>query len=74
MQTIRNVLVKFGAKIAAPAAAVALLPVAAMAAVDEEITTAITTAGTDLLLVAGAVTGIMAALWAAMLIKRKFFG
>jgi hypothetical protein len=46
----------------------------AHAAVDEEITTAITTAGADLLTVAGAVTGIMAALWAAMLIKRKFFG
>jgi hypothetical protein len=46
----------------------------AHAAVDPEILAAITGAGTDLLVVAVAITGIMAALWAAMLIKRKFFG
>lgn len=73
MQTTRNVLRKFGAKIAAPAALV-LVGSQAHAAVDPDILSAITTAGADLLVVAVAITGIMAALWAAMLIKRKFFG
>lgn len=76
MQITSNVLRKFGAKVAAPLALVplALVGNSAHAAVDADVLAAVTTAGADLLIVAAAVTGIMAALWAAMLIKRKFFG
>jgi hypothetical protein len=49
-------------------------PLLSMAAVDAAVTTAVSGAFTDAGTVAVAVTVGAAALWAALLIKRKFFG
>lgn len=52
----------------------ALLASVAFAAVDPAVTTAISTAQTDALTVAGVLTAMVAVIWGAMFIKRKFFG
>lgn len=46
----------------------------ANAAVDAAVTTAISTAQTDALSVAGVLTAMVAVIWGALFIKRKFFG
>lgn len=47
---------------------------AAMAAVDPAVATAISTAQTDALSVAGTLTAMVAVIWGALFLKRKFFG
>ncbi len=49
-------------------------PLMANAAVDASITTAISTAQTDGVAVAVAMTVLGATVWGALFIKRKFFG
>ena len=46
----------------------------AFAAVDPAVSTAIATAQTDALTVAGVLTAMVAVIWGALFIKRKFFG
>jgi len=53
---------------------VALAPTLSMAAVDAGVTTAIESAKTDGLAVAGALLTTAVAIWGALYIKRKFFG
>lgn len=55
-------------------AVVALVPTLSMAAVDAGVTTAIESAKTDGLAVAGALLTTAVAIWGALYIKRKFFG
>ena len=57
--------------ILAPAA---LLASVAYAAVDPAVLTAVATAQADGLIVAGVMTTMVAVIWGAMFIKRKFFG
>ena len=47
---------------------------AAMAAVPAEVTAAIATAQADSLVVAGILTAMVAVIWGALFLKRKFFG
>ncbi|MFM2276396.1 MAG: hypothetical protein RL211_2268 [Pseudomonadota bacterium] len=56
---------------------VLVFPFAALqanAAVDPAVTAAISTAQVDALTVAGLLTAMVAVIWGAMFIKRKFFG
>ena len=46
----------------------------AMAAIDPAISTAITTAQTDALSIAGVLTAMVAVIWGALFLKKKFFG
>lgn len=71
LNSTRNIARKYGAVIVAPVLGLASQ---AHAAVDADVLASVTGAGTDTLTVAAAVTVVSAALWAAMLIKRKFFG
>ena len=59
---------------AAVSAALLSGAVSVMAAVPADATTAITTAQTDGLDVAGKLLGVAVAIWGALYIKRKFFG
>ena len=45
-----------------------------MAAIDPAISTAITTAQTDALSIAGVLTAMVAVIWGALFLKKKFFG
>jgi hypothetical protein len=56
-----------------PAAALAAAG-PAMAAVPEEVTTALNAAKTDGLAVAGLLLAVAVGIWGALFIKRKFFG
>jgi uncharacterized membrane protein len=47
---------------------------AANAALDTQITTAISEAKADSLMLAGAMTAMVAIIWGAMFLKKKFFG
>lgn len=46
----------------------------AMAAIDPAVTTAISTAQTDSLALAGILTAMVAVIWGALFLKKKFFG
>ena len=52
----------------------ATLAGSAYAAVPAEVTTAISTAQADALSVAGILTAMVAVIWGALFLKRKFFG
>lgn len=56
------------------ATTLALAASASQAAIDAAVTTAISTAQTDALSVAGILTAMVAVIWGALFIKRKFFG
>ena len=45
-----------------------------MAALDPAITTAVGTARTDALGIAGILTAMVAVIWGALFLKKKFFG
>lgn len=45
-----------------------------MAAIDPAVTTAISTAQTDSLALAGILTAMVAVIWGALFLKKKFFG
>lgn len=51
-----------------------LVSVASHAAIDAAVTTAISTAQTDALSVAGTLTAMVAVIWGALFLKKKFFG
>ena len=61
-------------KLAAVPALVLASGGAAMAAIDPAITTAISTAQTDSLALAGILTAMVAVIWGALFLKKKFFG
>lgn len=52
----------------------ALVAGASHAAIDAAVTTAISTAQTDALSIAGTLTAMVAVIWGALFLKRKFFG
>lgn len=52
----------------------ALASIQANAAIDAAVTTAITTAQADALTMAGVLTTMVAVIWGALFLKRKFFG
>lgn len=52
----------------------ATLASSAYAAVPAEVTAAISAAQTDSLSVAGLLTALVAVIWGALFLKRKFFG
>lgn len=54
--------------------AVASGTVSAFAAVPAEVSAAISSASTDALSVAGLLTAMVAVIWGALFLKRKFFG
>lgn len=56
------------------ASGLALMTSASHAAVDAAVSTAIATAQTDALTIAGVLTAMVAVIWGALFIKRKFFG
>ena len=47
---------------------------ASNAAIDAAVTTAISTAQADALTMAGVLTAMVAVIWGALFLKRKFFG
>ena len=62
----------------APAAvvgsALALVSSVSNAAIDAAVSTAISTAQTDALTLAGVMTAMVAVIWGALFLKKKFFG
>lgn len=61
-------------KLAAVPALVLASAGSALAAIDPAVTTAITTAQTDALQLAGVLTAMVAIIWGALFLKKKFFG
>lgn len=59
---------------AAVVSALVLVSGGAMAAIDPAITAAISTAQTDSLAMAGMLTAMVAVIWGALFLKKKFFG
>ena len=54
--------------------ALMLAVASSQAAIDPAVTTAIATAQTDSLALAGILTAMVAVIWGALFLKKKFFG